>query len=168
VDMSNAKDTMTELIVTELIVTGYGDVYTVFLARAALARLQEELGMTTDDVAMVLRGADGNVALQQTLNRHAGRNESSTFWETIADQLFAPESSPGSATGAESENRATVGIDPAFMSRVVNQLQLCESALLVRARGQAQREKVVGLLQGFVRKVGTGGSSSQPWITEIH
>jgi uncharacterized membrane protein len=163
VGMSDIKDVMSELIVT-----GFGNKYTVFLAHAALARLQEELGMTIDDVAVVLRGADGNVAVQQTLNRHAARNESSIFWETIADLLLAPESSPGTVTEVEVEKCATVGIDPTFMSGIVNQLRLCESAFLVRARGQVQREKVVGVLQGFVGKVSMGGSSSQLWRTEIH
>ena len=42
-----------------------------------------------------------------------------------------------------------IGIDPKFTISVVNQLRLCESALLVRTRDLAQREKVVGMLQGF-------------------
>ncbi len=134
---------------TELIVTGFDDAYTASLANAALARLQEELGMATNDVAVVIRRADGNIAVQQTLSRTAGRNESSTFWETLADQLFAAESSTGTATEAATGKGAAVGIDPTSASRVANQLRLCKSALLVRARGLAQREKVVGVLQGF-------------------
>ena len=85
---------------TELIVTGFDDAYTACLTQAALARLQEELGLAMNDVAMVIRRADGNIALQQTLSRNAGRNEPSTFWETLSDQLFAPESSTGTVTEA--------------------------------------------------------------------
>ena len=105
--------------------------------------------MATNDVAIVLRGADGTVAVQENLQRDAGRNESSTFWETFADLLFAPESSTGTVTEAESGKGAAVGIDPMSASRVANQLRLCRSGLLVLARGLAQREKVVGVLQGF-------------------
>ena len=136
-------------VMTELIVNGYSDPYTAFLARAALARLQEELGIATNDVAMVLRGVDGDVSVQQTLNHSTGRNGSSTFWEVLSDLLFAPKSSAGAATEAVSEKCSTVGIDPILRKRVANQFGLCESGLLVRTRGLTQREKVVGMLQGF-------------------
>jgi len=141
--------THTNAILTELIVAGFGDTHTVFLARAALAGLQKETGMATNDVAIVLRGADGTVAVQENLERDAGRNESSTFWETFADLLFAPESSTGTATEAASEKVAAVGIDPISAIRVADQLRLCKSGLFVLARGLAQRERVVGVLQGF-------------------
>ena len=141
--------THTNAIVTELIVAGFDDTHTVFLARAALARLQKEAGMATNDVAIVLRGDDGNVAVQQNLQRNADRNESSTFWETFADLLFAPESSTGTATEAVSGKGAAVGIDPNSVIRVADQLRLCKSGLFVLARDLAQRERVVGVLQGF-------------------
>jgi uncharacterized membrane protein len=134
---------------SEIVVSGFGDTQTAYLARAALARLQKELGMATEDVAMVLRGVDGDVAVQQTLNRDTGRSELSTFWKTLVDQLFAPELSAGTASEAASGKCATTGINPTFTSRAANQLRLCESALLVRTSGPAQREKVVGVLGGF-------------------
>jgi uncharacterized membrane protein len=134
---------------TELIVTGFGGAHTATLAHAALARLQEELGMTMNDTATVIRKDDGNIAVQQVISRNAGRNESSMFWETLADQLFAPESLTGTATEAVTGKGAAVGIDPASAGRIANQLRLCKSALLVRARGLAQRDKVVGVLRGF-------------------
>jgi uncharacterized membrane protein len=135
--------------ITAVIVTGFDDAHTASLANAALARLHEELGLAMNDVAMIIRSADGKIAVQQTLGRNAGRNESSTFWETLADQLFAPESSTGTATEAASGKGAAVGIDPTSASRIANQLRLCKSALLVRAGGLAQSEKVVGVLRGF-------------------
>ena len=134
---------------SEIVVTGFGDTQTAYLARAALARLQKELGMAPEDVAMVLRGVDGDVTVQQTLNRNTGRSALSAFWKMLVDQLFAPELSAGTASEAASGQCATIGIDPTFTGRAANQLRLCESALLVRTSGLAQREKVVGLLQGF-------------------
>ena len=141
--------TDTKAVMSEIIVTGFGDTQTAYLARAALARLQKELGVATEDVSMVLRGVDGDIAVQQTLNRDTGRSELSTFWKMLIDQLFAPELSAGTASEAASGKCATTGIDPTFTSRAANQLRLCESALLVRTSGLAQQEKVVGLLQGF-------------------
>jgi uncharacterized membrane protein len=142
--MTDAKAVMGEIVVA-----GFGDTHTAFLARAALARLQKELGMATQDVAMVLRGADGDVAVQQTLRRDTGRSELSTFWKTLVDQLFAPELSAGTASETASGKCATTGINPTITSRAANQLRLCESALLVRTSGLAQQEKVVGVLRGF-------------------
>ena len=133
----------------ELIIAGFGSTYTAYLARAALARTQEQLGIATADVAIILRGDDGNVAIQQTHNRNARKNGSSAFLEALADLLFIPESSGDTAIEVAPEICATVGIDLALMSRAVNQFQWCESALLVKIRGLAQREEVVGLLHGF-------------------
>ena len=142
-------NTNTRALTDEIIVTGFGDIQTAFLALATLARLQRELGMATDDLAIVLREADGSIAVQQTLLRGTGRNKSSTLWNTLAYLFFTPESAAGTAVETVSEKCAAIGIDPTFTSRTVNQLRLCESALLVRTRGLAQREKVVGVLQGF-------------------
>ena len=139
----------TRVLRDEIIVTGFDNTQTAFLALATLARLQRELGMATVDLAMVTREADGSIAVQQSLLRGTGRNESSTFWGTVADLFFTPESSAGKAAETVSEKCATVGIDPTYMSRIVNQYRLCESALLVRTRSLAQREKVLGVLRGF-------------------
>jgi uncharacterized membrane protein len=143
----------------ELIVIGFNDKSTVFLARAALARQHEGFGMTTQDAAMVHRTADGRIIVDQGLSRDEQRNGPSTFWETMADLLFVPESSESSVAEAKSEKCDAVGFDTASISRAVNQLKLCKTALLVRARGLAQRESVLGLLQGFkgvvVRLAGT-------------
>ena len=142
--MSHSKS-----VVTELIVTGFDDPFTASLAYAALARLQDELGLEVSDAVIVTRMADGNIAVQQTRRRNAGGSESATFWETIADQLFSSELSTGTATEAALEKGAAAGIDPTSASRVADQFRLCKSALLVRTRALAQREKVVGLLKGF-------------------
>ena len=139
----------TSLLRDEIIVAGFGDTQTAFLAHATLARLQRELGMATHDVAMVLREADGRIAVQQMLLRGTVKNESSTLWDTLADLFFTPESSAGTAVETVSEKCATVGVNPTFMSRIVNQYRLCEPALFVRTRGLTQREKVVGVLRGF-------------------
>ena len=141
--------TNTRAVTDEIIVTGFGDTQTAFLALATLARLQRELEMATDDLALVLREADGDIAVQQTLLRGTSRNKSSVLWNTLAYLLFPPESSVGTAVETVSKKCATAGIDSTVMSRIVNQFRLCESALLVRTKNLSQREKVVGVLQGF-------------------
>jgi uncharacterized membrane protein len=140
---------MTKAIITELIVTGFGNRHTVFLARAALARIQDELGMAVDDMAVIVRGVDGDLTVQQALNRNAARNGTSAFWETLADLYFTPSSSASTDTVETSEKHATTGIDPNFTRPMVNRFRLYESALLVRTSDPSQREKVVGVLQGF-------------------
>jgi uncharacterized membrane protein len=140
---------MKKAIISELVVTGFGNTHTVFLARAALARLQDELGMALDDVAVIVRGVDGDLTVQQALNRNAAMNGASAFWETLADLFFAPSSSASTDVEGTSEKCAAIGIDPSFTRPIVNRLSLCESALIVRTRGPLQREKVMGVLQGF-------------------
>ncbi len=140
---------MKNAIITELVVTGFGNTHTVFLARAALARLQDELEMALDDVAVIVRGVDGDLTVQQALNRNAARNGASVFWETLTDLFFAPLSSACTDAVGTSEKCATKGIDPDFTRPLVNRFRLYESALLVRTRDPLQREKVVGVLQGF-------------------
>jgi uncharacterized membrane protein len=137
---------MNKAIITELVVAGFGNTHTVFLARAALARLQEELGMAVDDVAMIVRGDEGELTIQQALSRDAGKNGASAFWVTLADLFFAPLSSDAVEM---SKKCAKTGVDPNFMRPTNNRFRLCESALLVRTRNSSQREKVVGVLQGF-------------------
>jgi uncharacterized membrane protein len=148
-DMTHQRAATTEVAMTELVIAGFGKLHTAYLARAALARLQEQFGIATVDMAMVLRGADGGVSVQQTLNRDARRNGSSAYWEILADLFIIPDLQADAATGATAEKCATIGVDPAFASSLSNQLRLCESVVLVRTRDLAQREKVVGLLQGF-------------------
>ena len=70
----------TSSLIEEIVVTGFGDTQTAFLAQATLARLQRELRMAKDDVAMVLREADGRIlcsrsyfaTLAVTSLRHSG------------------------------------------------------------------------------------------------
>ena len=140
---------MKKAIIPELVVTGFGNTHTVFLARAALARLQDELEVALDDVAVIVRGVDGDLTVQQALNHHAARNGASAFWETLADLFFAPLSSAPNDAVETSKKCATIGIDSSFTKPIVNRLRSCESALFVRTRGPLHREKVMGVLQGF-------------------
>jgi uncharacterized membrane protein len=140
---------MKQAIITEITMAGFDNKHTVFLARAALARLQEELGMATDDMALIVRGVDGDLTVQQAVNRNSGKNGFSAFWETLVDLIFAPLPSRFTDSGELSGQFAKIGIDPLFARPLARRFRLCESALLVRTANPLQREKVVGMLQGF-------------------
>jgi len=138
---------------TELIVTGFGDNQTAFLARAALARMQDDLGIASSDAVLVFRESDGSIAVQQASNRRVGKNERSVFWETLTDLLFDPEPESVTNTATKADNCATLGIEPAFITGAEQSLRHCESAILLLTRDQAQREKAAGMLKGFVRSI---------------
>ena len=55
-------------IVSELIVAGFDDAHTAFLARAALARLQKKLSLPGHDLAVITRECENDVILQQVIN----------------------------------------------------------------------------------------------------
>jgi uncharacterized membrane protein len=138
-----------EEIMSELIVSGFDDAHTAFLARAALARLQKELGLSVYDLAMVTRGEDGRVAVQQVVDLDGSAGEGAILWETWADLLFTPGKSTGTAGAAALAKGGVVAIDPALASRVAEQFRSHASALLVLVRSRVGRDQVLGVLQGF-------------------
>ena len=50
---------------SDLIVAGFDDAHTAFLARAALARLQTKLSLPMHDLALVSRDEAGRVSLSE-------------------------------------------------------------------------------------------------------
>lgn len=136
-------------IATELIVTGFHDTQTAFLARAAIAKMQSELEMAMDEVATVTRGKEGSISVQQSLNRDATKNEVSEFWETLSDLLFAFDSPTEKTTEATCRKCVSAGITPTNMCRVSSTLRESSSAIFVRVKDLTQHEKICGLLQGF-------------------
>ena len=68
---------------SDLIVAGFGDAHTAFLARAALARLQGELSLPGHDLALMTREAGGEIALQEAIGLGGERETPPTFWKTL-------------------------------------------------------------------------------------
>ena len=102
---------------SDLIVARFDDAHTAFLARAALARMQDELSLTGHDLAVVTREAGDEVTLQEAIHLSREREMHPTFWETLLCLLFAPGSSPATGGEATSASLTAIGIDPAFRAR---------------------------------------------------
>jgi uncharacterized membrane protein len=142
---------MTELSASrqELLVAGFGDKQTAFLARAALARLQDELGIKTNEAVLISREPDGGVAMQQVSHRPAGKNDNTIFWEMLTDLLFDLKSDSATNTETRADDCAALGVEPTFISDVEKKLRQCESAIFLLTPGKAQWDAVAGMLRGF-------------------
>lgn len=133
----------------ELIVAGFDDAHTAFLARAALARLQETLCLPGHDVVTVTRSDGGRAAVQEIFSLSGNEETHMTFWKTLVPLFFAPEPPADKVDDALSAQLAAVGIDSTSRHRVVQEVGQCNSALLVMAREPAMRDHVLGVLRGF-------------------
>ena len=133
----------------ELIMAGFEKSQTAFLSRAALARLQKDLGFSVHDMAIVTREADGSVAVQQVVNLGDSAVKRATVWEILAELLFTPGPSMETISDIALARVGIGGIDRALTSRTAEQFGLCESALLVLVRSLPVREQVLGVMHGF-------------------
>jgi uncharacterized membrane protein len=137
-------------IMSELIFIGYEDKPTAFLARATMARVQDEFGLQMQDMAIVTKQANGQISLELSRHREIGENKSAFFWEILIDRLSNAGSPKDKATHVEfGENATVMSLDPVLVSDAANILMSSQSALFVKITTLAQREKVVGILQGF-------------------
>lgn len=136
---------------SDLIVAGFGDAHTAFLARAALARLQGELSLPGHDLAVVTQEEGGETTLREAVSLSGAREMHPTFWKTLVSLLFAPGPSTGAGSDATSAKLAAIGIDTTFRSQLVEQVQVRAetSAVLVLVTGPAMRDRVLGVLRGF-------------------
>ncbi|MGB6853345.1 MAG: DUF1269 domain-containing protein [Thermoanaerobaculia bacterium] len=134
---------------SDLIVAGFNDAHTAFLARAALARLQGELSLPGHDLAVVTKEEGGETTLREAVSLSGAREMHPTFWKTLVSLLFAPGPSTGAGSDATSAKLAAIGIDATFRSRLAEQVQAETSAVLVLVTGPAMRDRVLGVLRGF-------------------
>ena len=131
---------------TELIISGFEDAQTAFLARAALARVQMDPTLRTQDVAVVTRAESGEVAVHQAVaSADRGRDEK-TFWESLADVLFSPSPALGNISESASRNLTAVGIRLDALRRLAEGLHPCNSALLALTHEPTSRDRVLGVL----------------------
>ena len=157
-------------IMRELIMAGFEKSQTAFLSRAALARLQKDLGFSVHDMAIVTREADGSIAVQQVVNLGDRAEKRATVWEILADLLFTPGPSMETISDIELARVGIGGIDRALTSRTAEQFRLCESALLVLVRSLPVREKILGVLHGFhgeTARVPLPNEGGQPPLVQV-
>ena len=76
---------------SELIVAGFGDPHTAFLARAALARLQKEIPVGGYDVAVVTLEENGGVTVPQVIGLRDSRPATNGFLEGVDWLPGSPE-----------------------------------------------------------------------------
>jgi uncharacterized membrane protein len=134
---------------SDLIVAGFDDAHTAFLARATLARLQRELSLPGHDLAVVTREEGGEISLREAIGLSGEREMHTTFWKTLVNLLLAPGPSTGVGGDATSAELAKIGVDAAFRNRLAEQVRAETSALLVLSTGPVTRDKVLGVLRGF-------------------
>ena len=132
-----------------LIAARFDDAHTAFLARAALARLQRELSLSGQDLAVVTREAGGEIVLHEAISLGTERETHPTFWEILVSLLFDAGPSAGAGGDATAAKLAATGIGEAFRSHFAEQGQAETSTLLVSSTGPVTRDKVLGVLRGF-------------------
>ena len=134
---------------SKLIVARFDDAHTALLARAALARLQREISLSGQDVAVVTREEGGEIVLHEAIGLGTQRELRPTYWEVLVSLLFDARPSAGAGGDATAAKLAATGIDAAFRNHFAGRAQAETSALLVANAGPVTRDKVLGVLRGF-------------------
>jgi uncharacterized membrane protein len=156
-----------------LIIAGFDDAHTAFLARAALARLQRELSLPGHDLAVVTREEGGEIALQEALGLSGEREMHETFWKTLVNLLLSPcppTASTGTGDDAASAKLAAIGIDATFRAHLAEQVRAETSALLVLVTRPATRDRVLGVLRGFqgeIMRTELMGDDREMWLRSM-
>ena len=140
---------------SDLVVVGFEDEYTAFEMRAALARLQNEYLIDTEDVVVVTKNRQGKVKLHQAANLSAAGAVSGGFWGTLIGLLFL---NPilgvvvDAGCGTLARKLSDIGISEGFIKELAEILQPGTSSLFVLVR-RATPGKVLEELSGFEGRV---------------
>ena len=140
---------------SDLVVVGFEDEYTAFEMRAALARLQNEYLIDTEDVVVVTKNRQGKVKLQQAANLSAAGAVSGGFWGTLIGLLFLNPIMGvvvGAGCGPLARKLSDIGISEGFIKELAEILQPGTSSLFVLVR-RATPDKVLEELSGFEGRV---------------
>ena len=141
---------------TELIVSGFAETQTAYMARAVLARLQKELALPARDVALVTWEEEGEVTVQEAVSTVGDVRTSKAFWRMLVELLFSSAPPTREITKELSIKLAAHGIDRDALNAldsVAGHVDVCGSALFVLTRGEATRDQVLGVMQGFDGKI---------------
>lgn len=133
---------------SDLIIAGFGDDHTAFLVCAALARMQTEVALRGDDVAVVSRNMDGDAAVRESIGLQDQGPRRETFWNTLVRQLFrgAPGNGPVRRDAAVA-GLSAIGIGEKFKADVEQTVKPGTSAVAIVVT-ETTRDKVMGLLRG--------------------
>ena len=151
----------------ELIVAGFEDGHSAFLARAALARLEKELPISGCDVAVVSRGEEGDVTLREDVELNGRIALHEAFWKTLVDILFFPDLPASAETSLG--RLAAIGIDEQFIADTEKTVAPGSSAILIVV-SPATRDRVQGVLRGCggkTRRIRLIGEDRKQWLARL-
>lgn len=134
-----------------LVVIGYESDVKAEEVRLALIKMQQEYLIDLADAVVVVRDAEGKVALRQLYNLTAAGAASGGFWGVLIGMLFWNPLfgfAVGAAAGALSGALRDVGIDDNFMKQLAETLKPGTAALCVLIR-QMTPDKVVEEIQKY-------------------
>jgi uncharacterized membrane protein len=137
----------------ELVIAGFDDDHTAFLARSALARLRTEINVDGHDLAVVTRESDGAVILREDVDLDAEQDGRPSFWSTLVGLLLSEGEEQGDrAESTPSARLHAVGIDEIFVAQIRHTIKPGDSAVFVLARA-ATRDRVIAVMRGFRGRV---------------
>ena len=155
---------------SDLVVVGFDNAHTAFLAAAALSRMEDELDLDEHDVAVVCRQEDGEVSVREAVEIAQGPEHHKAFWQTLVG-LLLPAACLVEGNAAEDvfTRLSSIGVPPGFTSRVAKTVCPGTAAVMVLATGRA-RERIIGVLRGFkahIDKTPLCGEDRRQWIEQL-
>lgn len=134
---------------SELIVAGFADAHTAYLASAAFARLGEEVLTAGPGFAVVLRHSDGGITLRESIDLSSNPNDHEALWRSLAGKIFAALPKPGRQAAIDpGDALLALGISEGFLREVDAVVTPGTSAVIV-ACSTGERDQITGLLRGF-------------------
>jgi uncharacterized membrane protein len=142
-------------MVKELIVSGYPSQHTALLARAALSRQQDELSLSSQDIAVVSRADNGEVTMLESIKLVKKELRTSSALKTLAMALFPVKDQNGTKHQAEQEQLDSIGIDSRSAARIAKIVPKGANAVLVIAdeNSRTRTSAILSAFQGSVTRV---------------
>lgn len=138
----------------DLVIVAFADEATAFDVRAELVRLQKEYLLEMEDVVVVTRAEDGDVALHQAVNLTASGAVGGSFWGALVGLMFLNPivgAALGAGAGALAGRATDIGINDDFLRDVGASLDKGGSAVCVLIR-KMTTDKVADRLKKFRAK----------------
>jgi uncharacterized membrane protein len=139
----------------ELIISGYRSQHTALLARTALARQQDELSLSSEDIAVVSRGNSGEVTILESIKLEANHLGGDSVWKVLAKILFSREDHNGTKQAAEQGQLESIGISSRSAERISKVVPKGATAVLVMAdeNSRTQTSATLSAFHGTVTRV---------------
>jgi uncharacterized membrane protein len=142
-------------MVKELIISGYPSQHTALLARAALSRQQDELSLSSQDIAVVSRADNGEVTILESVMLVDKGPRTNSALKILSEVLFPVEDQNGTKHLAEQEQLDSIGIDSRSAARIAKIVPKGATAVLVIAdeNSRTRTSAILSALQGSVTRV---------------